>query len=265
LTYYRPPRTAGNIVPFRPKPGVPTLGIGSRKYVLSTDGGPLGDREDDDYMEDSPFGARIIRPDPTANKWRYLWAYNTDHQTLTMWRVSDGNEKVHDSARSQQARIFSLEKRGQLNRVTQEEFRQIEAEMDRRMAAQMRAMKDYLDASKDEAAREIDQLVQDFYGRHVLPKLQRGLSDVRRGVIPLGFQPFGPALDGDPDWLLRQMSSYVLGQVFRREMDIDKVEAFLKTRSFDLNRVDPQTVQWAIDEVRDNAVDELLPDRPPAH
>lgn len=78
----------------------------------------------------------------------------------------------------------------------------------------------------------------------------------------IGFQPFGPALDGDSDWLIRQRSSHVFGQVFRREMDIAKVEAFLKRQGFALEDVDPQAIQWAIDDIRDAEADELLPDRP---
>ena len=260
-TYFRPARTAGDVVPFKPRPGVPTLTIGGRKYVLSTDGGPLGDREDDASMEESPLGARLIKAPEGANKWRYLWAYDTDRQTIAMWRVSDGNEKLDDSARSQQGRIVALEKKGQLNRVTSGEFRAIEKEMRRREDEALRQMQESLEEAKSGAERRLGALVGEYFDGKVLPLLLRGLEDVQRGVVPIGFKPFGPAEDGDEAWLLRQRSSHVMGKLFQRLMTVDQVEAWLIEQGFDLGMVDPQSVQWAIDDVRDRAV-EYLPARP---
>lgn len=258
MTYARPPKTAGDVVPFKPRPGVPVLLIGGRKYVLSTDGGPLGDREEDEALQDI-YGDRIILPPAGANKWRYLWAYDTDRQLVTMWRVSDGDEKLQDSARSQQSRLITLDKRGQLNRVTNEEFRKIEKEMGRRSDDTLEAMKATLEAAKSEADRELDRLVRAYFEEKVLPKLLRGLREVREGVTPLGFRPHTPTTREDA--LLRMKSSYVMSEVFRREMSLDDVEAWVRAKGFNLDLVDPQDLGWAIDDVRDDAV-KYLPERP---
>lgn len=261
MTYYRPPTTAGDVVPFRQAPKVPTLTIGGRKYALSTDGGPFGDREDDDLMEESPLGARLIRPPSGSNKWRYLWVLNTDRKNVVMWRVSDGDEKLEDSARSQQARIVALEKKGQLNRVTDSEFRKVDAEMRRRGADLLKSLQDGLEASKDEATRLHDRLVGEFYESKVLPTLLRELRAVREGAVPIGFRPHGPALEGDEEWLLRQRSSHVLGNVLRRLMPVEAVEKWLVSEGFDLGLVDIQATEWAVQDVYDKAA-KLLPERP---
>lgn len=247
-------------MPLRPRAGVPTVTIGGRKYVLSTDGGALGDRMDDAALQEE-YGPRVIMPDPTANKWRYLWAYDTDRQTLTMWRVSDGSEKVSGSAKSEQARIVALEKKGQLNRVTRQEFTEIHREMRRREDDAIKAMQKWVESMKSEATRQLDVLVREYFDKQVLPKLRKELKDVQSGVTPIGFKPFGRALEGDPVWLLRQKSSHVLGEVFRRYMSENKVEAWIKAQGFDLNLVGIQDLSWAIDDIRDEAV-RYLPDRP---
>jgi hypothetical protein len=254
---------AGVVVPFKPKPGVPVLAIGGRKYALSTDGGPLGDREDDEdvgWFGDT--GARIIRPPPGTNKWRYLWAYDTNRQMLTMWRVSDGSEKLHDSAHSQQGRIVALEKKGQLNRVTSAEYTAIEKEMRRREDDTMQAMKESLAAAKTDAQKRLDVLVAQYYDEQILPRLTRALDAVHAGVVPLGFKPFGDAADGDPASLLRQRCTYVMGQVFQREMTVERVEEWLTEQDFPFSLVDPQDIDWAIDDVQDAAYTDLLPPRP---
>lgn len=261
MTYFRPPTIAGAVVPFKPKSGVLTIPIGGRKYVLSTDGGPLGDREDDDLMGDSPLGARLIRPPSGADKWRYLWCFDTDRKTLTMWRVSDGNEKLSMSASSAQAKIVALEKKGQLNRVTHDEFSKVEREMREREQDQLAAMQMYVESMKSDATKQLDRLVRDYFEETVLPKLLRGLKAVRNGVTPIGFRPFGPATEGDAAWLLRQKSSHVMGEVFRVEMPEPKVEAWIRAKGFDLELVGNQDLQWAIDDVRDSAA-QYLPERP---
>lgn len=254
-------RYAAAVLPFKAKPSVPKLAIRGDKYVLSTDGGPLGDRMDDDTAE-SPFGARIIRPDSAANKWRYLWAYDTDKQIVVMWRISDGSEKVWMPAKSAGHYIVRLEKRGQLNRVSHSDFRIIETEMSHREEDTIRALQKSIEEAKTTAERQLDKLVRAYFEKVALPKLQRGLADVRSGATPIGFKPFGPALEGDEGWLLRQKSSHILGAVFRREMDVEKVINWLVQQKFDPSFVDPQAIEWAIGDIRDEAADKYLPPRP---
>ena len=254
-------RYAAAVLPFKARPGVPTFKVRGDKYVLSTDGGPLGDREDD--ADQPSYGGRLIGPDPNANKWRYLWAYDTEKQIVAMWRISDGSEKVEMPARSAGAYIVRLEKRGQLNRVTTAEFRAIRSEMEHQEDEAIKSMQETLDAAKGAAEKQLDGLVRAYFEKEALPVLQRGLSDVRDGATPIGFKPMGPAAQGDEAWLLRQKSSHVLGQVFRREMDVDKVIGWLVRQGFDPFRVHDQAIDWAIGDVQDMAAEKYLPPRPP--
>jgi hypothetical protein len=252
-------RFAAAVLPFKPKPKVPTTTIRGDKYVLSTFGGMLGDREDD---EASMFGGRLIGPPPGANKWCYLWVYDTERQVVAMWRASDGDEKYHGSPRSATSYIVMLDKRGQLNRVTNAEFRVIESEMRQREDAAIKSMQQTLEEAKSEAERSLDDYIRTFFEKFVLPKLLRGLSDVKSGATPIGFRPFGPAAEGDAAWLLRQKSSYVLGEVFKREMDPEKVVMWLEGQGFNVGIVHNQAIDWAIGDVRDEAAERYLPKAP---
>lgn len=261
-------RYAGAVVPFKPKTGVPYETIAGRRYVLSTDGGPLGDRDDPNDMgwmgrsDGEGGGARIIDVPQTGSKFKYLWAYDTDKQYVAMWRVTDGNEKFGGRASSEQARIVRLDKKGQLNRVTHEEFRKIEMEMRKREDDTMRALQKSIEDNKDEATKLVDQYVREFFDKYVESKLNRALDAVERGATPMGFKPFGPG-ESDPEWRKRQMASHVLGQIFQREMTLDKVEEYLRGRGIDVEAAG-QWVNWAIDDVRDAAAEKFLPPRPQA-
>ena len=118
----------------------------------------------------------------------YLWVYDLDSSTVVMWRVSDGDEKFWGSANSSADIIARLEKRGQLNRVTNSEFRKIELEMKRRYHETMEALEKSVAESKDELTKQVDKLVEEFFEDHVAPKLERAISSVERGVTPLGFE-----------------------------------------------------------------------------
>lgn len=260
-------KVAGPVVPFKPKPGVPTELIAGRKYVLSTDGGPLGDREDDaDHgwggrSDGQPGdGARMIVTPQSGPKHRYLWAYDTDKQYLAMWRVTDGNEKFGGRASTEQARIVKLEKKGQLNRVTHDEFRKIEKEMRDRENDQLNALKKYIEDNKSDDAKKLDDLVREFYEKHVEGKLQRALDAAERGAVPIGFKPFGPG-ETDPEWRKRQVASHVLGAMWRKEMSLDKVEDFLRANGVDVEAAG-QDVDWAIQDLFETAAEKLLPARP---
>ena len=248
---------AGDVIPFRPRPGVPTLAIGGRKYVLSTDGGPLGDREDDEKLPDDP---RIIRPDPSANKWRYLWAYNTEKQLVGMWRISDGSEKLWGSAKSETQSILKLDKKGQLNRVSDAEFRKINAYMRDVEQDTLRALKKTIEESKGDADKAIDRELEKLWTK-LRPSLEREIDAVKSGVTPIGFKPYQP----DPQNLLRQMLSYVIGKWFTRNFDFEDVLGALKKKvpQLDDEYADIQAVQWAIDEIRDEAYEAYLPERLP--
>ena len=248
---------AGAVVPFKPRPGVPTLTIGGRKYVLSTDGGPLGDREDDaDQPEVGEGGARIIQT-PQATKWRYLWVYDTEKQIVAMWRATDGNEKVWGPARSEMQSIVKLDRKGQLNRVTTSECRKVESHMRGMEQETAESLKAIIEDSKGAREHQIDKLVRGLFEK-LRPNLERELDAVRQGAIPMGFKPFSP------ENVERQAQTFVIGQFFRRNLNTEKVLGLIAPK---IPSLDPelaghyQDVQWAIEDVQDQTYDQYLPAR----
>lgn len=248
---------AGAVVPFKPRPGVPTLTIGGQKYVLSTDGGPLGDREDDDDAPEWAGEARLIQPSSGGSKWRYLWVYDIEKQVIGMWRVSDGSEKVWGPARSEMATILKLDKKGQLNRVTNADFRKVDAYMRKEETDSMESMKKIIEEAKGDREKTIDKLLGHLFEK-ARPKLEAEINAIREGAVPLGFKPFSP------ENVERQATTFVIGQFFRRNFDPEKTVALLATK---IPSLDPemaghfQDVQWAIDDIRDQAYDQYLPAR----
>lgn len=253
-------RFAGAVVPFKPKPGVPTVVIGGQKYVLSTDGGPLGDREDDEALAaESPFGGRLIMPAPGANKWRYLWVYDTDKKYVVMWRASDGNEKAAGSDKHFLSEILKLDKKGQLNRVTHREFQVIEREMTRRADAELEALKETVEEMKSDYQREIDRLAGVYYKTLVVPKIEQAIRDVRQGAIPLGFE-FNSRIPRSEE---HQKTTFVIARILTREVTEDKLDEYIQKQGIDTQapNVDLQAVYWAAGDLRERAYEEFLPPR----
>jgi hypothetical protein len=215
----------------------------------------MGDREDDD-LEDrkSPWGGRLIRT-PTGNKWKYLWAYDTDRHTLTMWLVSEGNEKLHGLANTFQHYIFKLEKKGQLNRVSNIEFRKIDAMMRKQAGQVQEAMVREVEDGKSEDIKEVDRLTQEFFDKFVASKIQTALIGIAQGVAPLGFKPFG-----DPEDLLRQQSSFIFSRIFSQEMSVPKVIEYLQSNGIDVDAAG-QWVDFAVQDVLERELKRLLPPR----
>jgi len=251
-------RFAGEVVKLVPKPHGPQIEINGKHYVLSTDSGPLmGDLAE--KQEPSEGGARIISPPEHANKWRYLWAYNTDEQVLAMWRVSDGDEKVWENAKHAGSQIIRLDKKGQLNRVKAQEFHAIVAWMRKKTQEVLEALKESVEANKDDAEKALDVLVREYFDKHVKHHIEKGLADVARGAHPFGFKPYDPKAEHVS--IDRQASVYVISQILKKEMAEPKVEAWLRQHKFDMNAVHNQALEWAIGDVRDAAFEKYLPPR----
>jgi hypothetical protein len=249
---------AAVVVPFKPKPTGPHETIGGRKYVLSTDGGPLGDQEDPAWAGD----ARIMNLGRPENKWRFLWVYDVDRKYVAMWRVTDGNDKEGGSDRHYSLKIVQLEKKGQLNRVTHQEFEAIEKEMHHREHQQIEALKKSIADSETDYQKTINRLAQEFFEKEVAPKIERAVEGVKAGAIPLGFEPFGQGVH-DEQAKLRQQLSYTVGQLLRRELHHEKVEAYIRHHGVDPNdpNEDNQAVQWAIQDIQEEAYERFLPPR----
>ena len=74
--------------------------------------------------------------------------------------------------------------------------------------------------------------------------MDRAVSDVKRGVIPLGFKasPGGFPVE-------RQMKAYVTGKLYEKLFDLDSVDAYVKSKGVDMDAIDIQATQWARDDV----------------
>jgi hypothetical protein len=252
-------RFAADVVQLRPKavPG-PKLDIGGRHYALSTDSGPLMGDLAEELAGQQEGGARLIHT-PGANKWRYLWAYDTDNDVVAMWRASDGDEKLWETAKQGASHIHRLDKKLQLNRVTGAEFKRIEAFMHAKAEETIEELKKIVEENKDDAEKVLDQLVREFFDKHVAHHIERAVADVLRGATPIGFKPYDPK--GEAVAVQRQAASFVIGRILTKEMSPAHVEAYLRQRKFDLGSIHNQALDWAIGDVRDAAFERFLPPR----
>lgn len=239
-----------DVRPFqRPAPG-PSIEIAGKRYALSDDGGPLGSPED----EPSGFGARLIRG-PSWGAKKYLWVYDTDRQVVAMWRATDGNEKVYDSARSEMVRVIRLDKKGQIHRVSHDEFRKIETAMRKREAENLKSLQEIVERDKTTFQREVDKLTQEFFERHVEPLIKRAVSDIDSGATPIGFKPHSIDLPAR-----RQMVAFVMGRIMGREFTPEKIERYLKQQGLDPEAPgrDNQAAYWAVGDVQEKAFEKYL-------
>lgn len=237
-------KAAGGVVQLKPKTSGPTVAIGGRKYALS------------DYwamMEDltgggGSGGAQLILPSEPTNKFRYLWAFDTEKRVVAMWRVSDGDEKAFGRENQHSRDIVVLEKRKQLNRVTTEEFRTIERFMRGKAADALASMKKYLEENADEWDRESKRLAEEFFTTKVEPKILAKFREVESGVIPFGFKPHDY---GRPP--LEQAKMHVAMAIIGKEFDRQSLDDYVRTKGIDPENPpgDFQALDWARNDVTD--------------
>lgn len=241
-----------NVVPFKPKkPSGPTLLISGRKYVLS-DYWPFFS---DMVGEPQEGGARLIMNEP---RFSYLWAFDTEKKTVGMWRVSDGDEKVVGSASSHTSEIIALDRKGQLNRVTHEEFRAIERFMRDKQDDTLKSMKKYLESVADDWDREAKKLAQELFDERFLPRILAKFREIENGVKPLGFKV-------DPHRLEHrsaddQARMFVAMQILK-DFKLDALDAFVKTKGIDPDNPpgDIQALDWGLKDVLDEFYEKFFP------
>ncbi len=235
-------RFAGGVVPLRKGP---TITIGGRHYVLSDYWPALGLNDDND--EESSGGARLIKT-PGGPRFSWLWAYDTDRKLLSMWRVSDGENKHDEPARSAAALIVQLDRKGQLNRVTHAEFQAIERFMDQQYNSAMKAMKQTIEENADEWDRTAKRLAQELFDTKFVPRLKAKMREVEQGVIPLGFKVNDRILEHRS--AEEQAKMFVTNKILE-DFTLDAVNAYVASKGFDTENPpgDFQATHWARFEV----------------
>jgi len=239
-------KQAGPVVPFErkaPHPKVPTLLINGRKYALS-DYWPMS-TEIEEMANPEGGGAKLITG--PGNRFRYLWLYDTERQILAMWRGSDGNEKRHDRVRDSAHDIYTLEKKGQLNRVTHEEFVLVEREMTHRADETYKSLKQWAAENQSDLEKQAGEILDIWFNRNVKPTLDRRLADLTKGVKPLGFKVNPTILEHrDAD---RQARQWLVTKALEGFHQAEAYDVVSKAVGYDAYNppgdADPQAVQWA--------------------
>ena len=238
-------KEATNVVPF--KPAGPTIAIGGKKYALS-------DYWSETDVEEVEGGARLIMG---PKRFSFLWAFDTDKKYVAMWRVSDGEGKAGGAASHHTKDIVALERKKQLNRVTNEEFRTIDRFMAARGKETLALLKKTIEENEDDWDRESRRLVQEFFNDKVLPKILAKFREIDQGVSPLGFKPrdFGrPPLE--------QAKVFVAGQIMQKLFQLSDIDDFVRTKGVDPDNPPGGSIQaldWARHDVMEAFYDERFP------
>jgi hypothetical protein len=253
--------SAGDVIPFGGKKPVNThfVKIHNEKYVLSNDGGPLGDPDEQDSGYAGEMGARLI-VGPGAGKFKYLWVYDTDRQIVAMWRAHDGNEKVHQRASSMQAKLIKLDKKNQINRVSHETYVVIARAMQQAARDNEASLKQWIAEMETDFQKTVNELTKRYFDEHVRQDIERAVAAVQSGVVPLGYKAFGAPQDRE-----RHMTTKVISDVLSRRFTEPLVERFVSEQGVDLESGDNQAVQWAVGDVTQAVFEEYLPERADHH
>jgi len=235
------PMAPGRTTP-RPKH---TVTIGGRKYALSADGGPLGDQLESLADEG---GARLVdipafmKPEP----YRFLWAYDTEDGSVSMWRVTDGNMKVWGSAKSFSSKIVALDRKGEINWVTSAEMTRLNQAMQKKEREQLRSLQKWLAENASEYQKLVDQVAWDVFNNDIKPGIDRRLSEAKRGVVPPGFK--------EDEHKYRSREEQLRSHILTEELSAFTTEAIeneVRSRGVDPDAKghDIQAAYWALNDV----------------
>lgn len=243
---------AGSVLTFpgaeKRRPTVPQHKIGGRKYNLSTDGGPLGDL-DDPESEAMLGGGKVIRGPASGNKWKFLWVVDTDKNYVTMWRVTDGNEKAAGRTSHFMQDLMKLDRKGQLNQVSNREYRIIEKHFRRIEEKHSRELEEYARSLGGDYQARVDKIAQEYFDKAIKRDLERSLRDMKKGVIPFGFKINDRILDFEDE--RAQMRSHIISEAMK-EYTLEAIENYMeKKHGIDpqAEGVDGQAAHWAMHDV----------------
>lgn len=236
--------------------------VGSRTYALSDVGSTMildqFDAPDDDE------GAEVL--DAGGNPWRYIWLYEQDRDALLMFRYSDGDLKMDVAGRSMPGTLQRLRDRGHLNVVTEDDLEEFEAEMVRRNDQVIEQLQKAWEEGMSDEQRKVNAVVESFFLERVLPEARRGWADIDRGVYPFDFSPNERLLEFVSR--LDQGRVHVMHSAMQRAgftadsgSPLERyVMAELGFRSWG-DAEDPQSIDFAVDDVRQQAYDMAKVDR----
>jgi len=225
-----------------------TLSVAGRRYVLS-DHFPFTYSEGEE-QQPSGGGARLIMG---PAKKRYLWAYDTDEQTIAAWRVSDGDDKAWGDAKHYISDIIELDRRKQLNRVTHQQFQQLDAFFRRRYQQAVESLKAYAQELSSDWEKQAKRILQDYFNKYVLPMIERRWQQIRQGAHPFGFTVNKNLLRYRT--ARHQAFTFVADQVINNEFTQLKAYDIVRRRTgidpYEPPEGDPQAVEWAYQELRE--------------
>jgi len=168
----------------------PTVVIGEKRFALSDHFGFLQGM----IGEPAPDGggARLIECD--GNRFRYVWALDTERKQIGMWRVSDGDEKAAGSLVHFGSDIVKLERTRQLNRVTAAEFDALTELMRERVKETLESLRASIRRNESAWDVEARRIAREVYAKEIAPTVERRWAEIDAGVLPIGFKlrEFGP-------------------------------------------------------------------------
>lgn len=241
-------KTAGSVLPFKTPPKRHTITIKGRKYVLSDwPGSFLGSMSEE--LSRDPEGPRLIQGPEPSRPFRFLWVYDTDKQTLGMWRVTDGNEKAFGLVRSYTSDILRLDRKGEINRVSYAEMRGIEQAMRRKEQAHVRMLSKWVKEIETDYQKTVNRVALELFNKAYRPRIEKRIQEVRSGISPFGFKS-NPRLEEHGETRERQAVSWVVGEGLK-SFTPEVVEDYLRQKGIDPDAPgrDTQAAYWAVGDI----------------
>lgn len=241
--------------------GGPQVSIHGRKYTLS------------DYWPAmsglieglGAGGAKVIGPpeheDPISGvlaKFKYLWAYDTDRMVVQMWRYHDGNHKVYGKAGQLRRELLHLQKKGQLNHVTNAEMRDLERWANSKQDEELESLKRWVEENKTDLEHRVEDMAQDWFDRKMMPKIEAGWDKVRRGWRPPGFKVRESLLEFKDEEQQAMMA--VVDDVLKTDFTYKALDQYVSDQfgGLDVNEMggDSQLTYWIYNDIRDRFYDQ---------
>jgi hypothetical protein len=247
-------RTAGRVLDFgrrsvRPKHSIK---INGNTYALSDYAGAALSIPDDEGEGDSE-GARLIRGPAHGQPYRYLWVYDSDRGDLGMFRVTDGSEKVWGKADRMVREIMLLDRKGELNRVSNAEARSITRAMRKKEDDAVRDLRSWAKELETDYQQFVNQVAADVFESEIVPEIEGRMADLRSGVVPFGFQVNENLIQHGKD-MASQMQGHVLNQVLEK-FTTAMIDDEVRRRGRDPESEDIQASYWALGDIREEAWD----------